>query len=122
MAYQPNSTHLHGDDYQLCIPSFNSNSSARTADVASVADNMTTIIEGGETVDNFLCDEGGGEDDYDYFEQDEEPNSVEPPKLIEDVEDEELLESFMAEMNQSTLDADYKYPRISIMVCWTMVY
>lgn len=133
MAYQPNSVHVHGEDYQQpsYVPTSTINNgrgrylganttSSNNVNTIGLVTTTTTVPDttavAGTCEDAYLFDEGGGDDDYDELFDEKVDSAEEPTKSVEDDPEEEYLKSFMAEMSKPTLDPNYKYPRISIMV------
>jgi hypothetical protein len=75
-------------------------------------------------------DDGGGEDDYLFGHEgggdglssgfEETPHEL-PLLTADQIEDQDFVDCFMSDVNCTTLDSRYIYPKISIMVSLRMI-
>jgi hypothetical protein len=130
MAYVNNSVHLSaGDEYQQGWTNFSRRVNRSLDEVVNedVLQEFSTPLSvpvpsfqenHQQTHDDF---DDCADDDYEDFEEhiaDEFVEKADPPELLsEDLKDDVFFHEFMSDLSSSTqVNANYKYPSISIMV------
>lgn len=134
MSHVPNRIHLHGTSYQLGRCSVGSNITSSNNYQTSFAcipsiiatAKFSTITFNDRQQDGFDDDNGDGggcEDDNgdDFYSPPDSSVDVlesveEALKREEDMQDDMFIDGFMSDVNVSSLDSNYKCPKISFMV------